>query len=177
MEEKIKIKFVNKIEEVKVKLFNSEIKIKTVIPFEEIQTIQYDILENILHNSDIVDKYLMMKLRFRQDIIALCTNIDIEGMNEDDIMNLTLSNMLYENIVNLYDAEECINKIYEEWVFKNSLGLLVNATPSTEEMESVVNKLTELINGIPEEKLKMISDTIAWNSAPLLKNKNSKGLN
>lgn len=167
MEKKVKITLKeSNIKEVK---FNDvAVEINENISIENYEIILNDIKENILYNREIENKVHMIDLRFVKDVLELCTNIDISEFSIEDLNSPELSDFLFENIYNLWTAKDNIIKEYDRFVMENCFGVLANKIPSSEDMEKSMQKLSETIENLPEDKLEMISKSIVWNNMPAL---------
>lgn len=167
MDKKIKLK-IPKIEINEIEINGQKIKIKNQIAVEDIQRIIIDIQTNIFENNEIIDKAILMHIRMIQDIVEICTNIDTEELNEDELNSWFLYNLLFENIENLYILEDILNDEYKKWILENSLGILGTKMPNSKELEKTIESLKEMIDNIPQEKLETIAKTIVWNNMPTL---------
>lgn len=167
MSDRIKIS-IPKTKEKEVKINNKVVKIEEHISVDKIQQIIEDIRINIFYNDNITDKHLLMNIRMMQDIIELCTNIDAENLNEEDLTSTFLSSILYDNIDNLFNLNEYLEKEYDKWIMENSFGIVAQKMPTTSEMENIIKTLSETIEGLPQDKLEMIAKSIVWNNLPTL---------
>ena len=169
MEEKIKIKL-NKSEKKEVELNGIKIKVDTLISIENYEIILNDIKTNIFYNTEITDKVHMMDLRLIRDILELCTNVDIESLDSEDLFSSELRDFLMDNINNFGYVSDNILKEYDTFVIENAFGILGNKLPNAKEMEESTKKITDMIENLPEDKLELIAKSIVWNNAPVLGN-------
>lgn len=166
MEDKIKITIPsNEVKE--VDFGTNKIKINSYITLEQSSIILEDLRDNILNNDEVKDKYLYLITRYVRNVLELCTNVDVEELDGEDLNSPALYT-LFENIENFYFVEECVEKEYEKWILENTIGLLGNKMPSSEDMELSMNKLSETIDNLPKDKLELISKSIVWNNMPAL---------
>lgn len=167
MEEKIKIKL-NKSQKKEAELNGIKIKVDTFISIENYEIILSDIKTNIFYNTEITDKVHMMDLRLIRDILELCTNVDIENLNSEDLFSSELRDFLMDNIDNFWYISDNMLKEYDRFVIENSFGILANKLPNAKEMEESTKKITDMIENLPEDKLELIAKSIVWNNAPVL---------
>lgn len=167
MEEKVKITL--KKRNKKTVEFNG-VKVK-VIPFisaENYDIILDDIKKNIFYNSKIENKCHMIDLRLYKDVLELCTNIDVEHINIEDLFREELSWFLNEHIENLGYVADYIKEEYKNYVMENCFGILGNKMPTTEDMEKSVENISKMIENLPQDKLELIGKSIVWNNSPAL---------
>nr|DAQ36252.1 MAG TPA: hypothetical protein [Caudoviricetes sp.] len=165
MEEKVKIEF--KIEEPReVEFCGTKVKVRD-ISLEDYSTILEDLKENIFYNSNLEDKHYALKLRFKKNVISLCTNIDTESLNaedygRDEFFDLFLKVRNYERVFDSIKAE------YEKSVLEGCFGIIAKKVPSAKSMEKSMDKIVESINNIDPEKLELVAKSIVWNQMPAL---------
>lgn len=166
MEEKVKIEF--KVEEPKeVEFCGAKVKVKK-ISLEDYSTILEDLKENIFYNNNLEDKNFALELRFRKNVISLCTNIDAESLNAEDYDRDSLFLLLLNNIDNFSEVENCIRNEYKKSVLESCFGIIAKKVPSAKSMGKSMDKLVESINNIDPEKLDLVAKSIVWNQMPTL---------
>lgn len=166
MEDKIKIT-IPSIEIKEVEIGSQIVKVNPNITLEQTEIIMKDLRENVLNNPEIQDKYLFLNMRYIRDVLDLCTNIDVEELEGEDFNSPALYDLCI-NIENFIFIEECVEKEYDKWALENTIGLLGDKMPSSTDMELSMNKLSETIENLPEDKLELISKSIVWNNMPAL---------
>ena len=167
MEEKVKIKLM-KNERREVELNGVKIKVDTCISIENYETILNDIKINVLYNTDIIDKFHMVNLRLVRDVLELCTDVDVDSMDSEDLFSDELIDFLISNINNFWIVSDNISKEYDRYIIENCFGILANKLPTTEEMEKSVENISKLIEELPQDKLELIGKSIVWNNSPAL---------
>ncbi len=166
MEEKVKIEF--KVEEPKeVEFCGAKVKVKK-ISLEDYSTILEDLKENIFYNNNLEDKNFALELRFRKNVVSLCTNIDTESLNAEDYDRDSLFLLLLNNIDNFSEVGNCIRNEYKKSVLESCFGIIAKKVPSAKSMEKSMDKLVESINNIDPEKLDLVAKSIVWNQMPTL---------
>ncbi len=166
MEEKVKIEF--KVEEPKeVKFCGVMVKVKN-ISLEDYSTILEDLKENVFYNNNLEDKYYALQLRFRKNIVSLCTNIDTENLSAEDYNRDELWQLLFDNIDNYIEVDNSIEAEYKKSVLESCFGIIAKKVPSAKSMEKSMDKLVESINNIDSEKLELVAKSIVWNQMPAL---------
>lgn len=167
MKNKIKVK-IPKGNQIEVELLGKTVKIDSRVSLEKCEKIYKDIKEVIFQNSEIEEKFAMLKIRLIRDIIDLCTNIDISELEGEDFNSQEFSDLVYENIENIYQIEENLAKEYDKWVMENCFGFLATKLPTAKELEESFGKISETVKDLPTEKLELIAKSIVWNNAPAL---------
>lgn len=167
MEEKVKIKL-NKSEIKEVELNGVKIKINTLISVEDYETILNDIKTNVFYNVEIIDKVYMIDMRMIRDVLELCSNVDIESLDSEDLFSGELKDFLVTNIDNFWAVEDNILKEYDRYVMENCFGILANKIPNATDMEKSVEHITKMIEELPKDKLELIGKSIVWNNAPAI---------
>lgn len=151
-----------------IEIGEKKVKIDSYISIEKYETILEDIKSNVLYNNEINDKYALMNLRYIKDILDLCTNIDTQDIDAEDLNSSYLKSILIDYIDNFLTIEDYIKKEYDKWVMENCFGLLAKSIPSAKEMEESMDKLGQTIENLPQDKLEMIAKSIVWNNMPAL---------
>lgn len=169
MEEKIKIEL-NKNKKKEAELNGIKIKVDTFISVENYEIILNDIKTNVFYNTEITDKVHMIDLRLIRDVLELCTNVDIENLDSEDLFSGELMDFLMDNINNFWAITDDILKEYDRFVIENAFGILGNKLPNAKEMEESTKKITDMIENLPEDKLELIAKSIVWNNAPAVGN-------
>lgn len=166
MEEKVKIEF--KVEEPKeVEFCGAKVKVKN-ISLEDYSTILEDLKENVFYNNNLEDKNFALELRFRKNVVSLCTNIDTESLNAEDYDRDSLFLLLLNNIDNFSEVGNCIRNEYKKSVLEGCFGIIAKKVPSAKSMEKSMDKIVESINNIDPEKLELVAKSIVWNQMPAL---------
>ena len=86
MEEKVKIKL-NKSKKKEAELNDIKIKVDTLISIENYETILNDIKANVFYNTEITDKVHVLDLRLIRDTLELCSNVDVESLDSEDLFS------------------------------------------------------------------------------------------
>lgn len=167
MTERVELKPV-KIKKTKLKDNGIEYKIDDEISLDKAETILNDIKENVIYNSQVVDKFLLLKPRYVRDVLDLCTNIDFEKLTPNELYNDELEELLQEMIRNYDKVYEIMVKEYDKYILENCFLKLGGSMPSGEEMEKSMNAISDAIKDLPEDKLEMIAKSIVWNNSPAL---------
>ena len=167
MSKKIKIS-IPKTEQKEVEICGVKVKIDSKISLEKYGKISEDIKNLILYNSEVVDKYAMIKVRFIRDILDLCTNIDISELSAEDFNSAEFEELIYSNIDNAYEVQDYLEKEYEKWMMENCFGVIAAKMPTAKEIETSVENISKMIENLPKDKLELISKSIVWNQMPAL---------
>lgn len=167
MSKKIKIS-IPKIEQKEVEICGVKVKIDSKISLEKYGKISEDIKNLILYNSEVVDKYAMLRVRFIRDTLDLCTNIDISELSAEDFNSAEFEELIYSNIDNAYEVQDYLEKEYEKWVMENCFGVIAAKMPTAKEIETSVENISKMIENLPKDKLELISKSIVWNQMPAL---------
>ena len=93
MSKKIKIS-IPKIEQKEVEVCGVKVKIDTIISLEKYEKISEDIKNIILYNSEVSDKFAMLRVRFIRDVLELCSNIDISELSGEDFNSTELEDLV-----------------------------------------------------------------------------------
>lgn len=165
MEEKVKIKL-NKSKKKEAELNGIKIKVDTLISIENYETILNDIKANVFYNIEITDKVHVLDLRLIRDTLELCSNVDVESLDSEDLFSGELRDFLMENIDNFWTVSDNILKEYDRYVIENCFGILANKMPSAADMEKSVEHITKMVEELPQDKLELIGKSIVWNNAP-----------
>ena len=166
MEDKVKI-IMPKTQVKTIKWEDTEIKIINRIDLEKYNIIIEDIKTNVLFNEKIVNKYYFAKIRLNRVVLELCTNIDVDNMESEDLMSDEILYLL-DNISNFAEVENCLDKLYYKYIIENAFGVLGDRMPSSQDIEKSMENIASTIQNLPEEKLELIAKSIAWNNAPAL---------
>lgn len=158
------------IKEKEIEIGEKTIKVSSEITLEQYEKIVEDIKDNVLYNTEIEDKYTLLRLRYIKNVLELCTNIDVDNIEAEALNSSYLRDILTENIINFSRIEKYLDKEYDKWVMENCFGILAHKIPDSKDMEKSMNKLSETINQLPEDKLEMIAKSIVWNNMPALGN-------
>lgn len=167
MEEKIKIEL-PKTKTKTVEFCGQKVKVKTHISPDDSAEILNDLKKKILDNTEVEDKMVTLDIRFIQDVLYLCTNIDTADFTSEDYSSIKIDNFLYDYIDNYYTVFEYVQRLYEQWVIENSFGILGGKMPSAEEMEESMDAISKAVNDMPTDKLELIAKSITWNNMPTL---------
>ena len=167
MLKKIKIS-IPKIEQKEVEICGVKVKIDSKISLEKYGKISEDIKNLILYNSEVVDKYAMLRVRFRRDVLELCSNIDISKLSGEDFNSTELEELVYSNIDNAYEVKDYLEKEYDKYIMENCFGIIAAKMPTAKELEESMDKISKTINELPTDKLELISKSIVWNQMPAL---------
>lgn len=151
-----------------VKINDKKIKINAHITLENYEEIISDIKSVILYNSEVEDKYCLLRARYIKDLLEICTNIDTSDFESEDYNSCFFRDLFFDNIDNFIQVEMCIEKEYDKWVMENCFGIIANKMPSSQDMEKSMKSLAETIENLPEDKLELISKSIVWNNMPAL---------
>lgn len=154
-----------------VKIGDISVKVDKYISLEKYETILEDIKTSIFYNSEVIDKVHMKDLRFIRDVIELCTNINVDSLDGEDFMSPELLCSLIDGIENYNIIKKYIDKEYDRFILENCFGVLSGKLPNVQDMENSMNKLSETINDLPNDKLELIAKSIVWNNMPALGNK------
>ena len=167
MSKKIKIS-IPKIEQKEVEVCGVKVKIDSKISLEKYGKISEDIKNLILYNSEVVDKYAMLRVRFIRDVLELCSNIDISKLSGEDFNSTELEDLVYSNIDNAYEIKDYLEKEYDKYIMENCFGIIAAKMPTAKELEESMDKISKTINELPTDKLELISKSIVWNQMPAL---------
>lgn len=167
MLKKIKIS-IPKIEQKEVEICGVKVKIDSKISLEKYGKISEDIKNLILYNSEVVDKYAMLRVRFIRDVLELCSNIDISKLSGEDFNSTELEELVYSNIDNAYEMKDYLEKEYDKYIMENCFGIIAAKMPTAKELEESMDKISKTINELPTDKLELISKSIVWNQMPAL---------
>lgn len=167
MSKKIKIS-IPKIEQKEVEICGVKVKIDSKISLEKYGKISEDIKNLILYNSEVVDKYAMLRVRFIRDVLELCSNIDISKLSGEDFNSTELEELVYSNIDNAYEVKDYLEKEYDKYIMENCFGIIAAKMPTAKELEESMDKISKTINELPTDKLELISKSIVWNQMPAL---------
>lgn len=167
MLKKIKIS-IPKIEQKEVEICGVKVKIDSKISLEKYGKISEDIKNLILYNSEVVDKYAMLRVRFIRDVLELCSNIDISKLSGEDFNSTELEDLVYSNIDNAYEIKDYLEKEYDKYIMENCFGIIAAKMPTAKELEESMDKISKTINELPTDKLELISKSIVWNQMPAL---------
>ena len=167
MSKKIKIS-IPKIEQKEVEICGVKVKIDSKISLEKYGKISEDIKNLILYNSEVVDKYAMLRVRFIRDVLELCSNIDISKLSGEDFNSTELEDLVYSNIDNAYEIKDYLEKEYDKYIMENCFGIIAAKMPTAKELEESMDKISKTINELPTDKLELISKSIVWNQMPAL---------
>ena len=167
MLKKIKIS-IPKIEQKEVEVCGVKVKIDSKISLEKYGKISEDIKNLILYNSEVVDKYAMLRVRFIRDVLELCSNIDISELSGEDFNSTELEELVYSNIDNAYEVKDYLEKEYDKYIMENCFGIIAAKMPTAKELEESMDKISKTINELPTDKLELISKSIVWNQMPAL---------
>lgn len=167
MLKKIKIS-IPKIEQKEVEICGVKVKIDSKISLEKYGKISEDIKNLILYNSEVVDKYAMLRVRFIRDVLELCSNIDISKLSGEDFNSTELEELVYSNIDNAYEMKDYLEKEYDKYIMENCFGIIAAKIPTAKELEESMDKISKTINELPTDKLELISKSIVWNQMPAL---------
>ena len=167
MSKKIKIS-IPKIEQKEVEVCGVKVKIDSKISLEKYGKISEDIKNLILYNSEVVDKYAMLRVRFIRDVLELCSNIDVSELSGEDFNSTELEELVYSNIDNAYEVKDYLEKEYDKYIMENCFGIIAAKMPTAKELEESMDKISKTINELPTDKLELISKSIVWNQMPAL---------
>lgn len=167
MLKKIKIS-IPKIEQKEVEICGVKVKIDSKISLEKYGKISEDIKNLILYNSEVVDKYAMLRVRFIRDVLELCSNIDISKLSGEDFNSTELEDLVYSNVDNAYEIKDYLEKEYDKYIMENCFGIIAAKMPTAKELEESMDKISKTINELPTDKLELISKSIVWNQMPAL---------
>lgn len=167
MLKKIKIS-IPKIERKEVEICGVKVKIDTIISLEKYEKISEDIKNIILYNSEVADKFAMLRVRFIRDVLELCSNIDISELSGEDFNSTELEDLVYSNIDNAYEIRDYLEKEYDKYIMENCFGIIAAKMPTAKELEESMDKISKTINELPTDKLELISKSIVWNQMPAL---------
>ena len=167
MLKKIKIS-IPKIEQKEIEICGVKVKIDSKISLEKYGKISEDIKNLILYNSEVVDKYAMLRVRFIRDVLELCSNIDISELSGEDFNSTELEELVYSNIDNAYEVKDYLEKEYDKYIMENCFGIIAAKMPTAKELEESMDKISKTINELPTDKLELISKSIVWNQMPAL---------
>ena len=167
MLKKIKIS-IPKIEQKEVEICGVKVKIDSKISLEKYGKISEDIKNLILYNSEVVDKYAMLRVRFIRDVLELCTNVDISKLSAEDFNSAEFEELIYSNIDNAYEIQDYLEKEYDKYIMENCFGIIAAKMPTAKELEESMDKISKTINELPTDKLELISKSIVWNQMPAL---------
>lgn len=166
--DKIKITLPTEEEYIEVEFCGANISIKQNISLEEQAIIIRDIKENILYNDEIEDKFVYINARIIRDLLEMATNIDVEEISLNDCNLQIFEDLFYENCKSYWHILDCVDFEYRKWIIENGFGLVAAKTPSGEEMNASIDKLSQALKDLPEDKLELIAKSIVWNNAPAL---------
>lgn len=167
MSKKIKIS-IPKIEQKEVEVCGVKVKIDTIISLEKYEKISEDIKNIILYNSEVSDKFAMLRVRFIRDVLELCSNIDISELSGEDFNSTELEDLVYSNVDNAYEIKDYLEKEYDKYIMENCFGIIAAKMPTAKELEESMDKISKTINELPTDKLELISKSIVWNQMPAL---------
>ena len=167
MLKKIKIS-IPKIEQKEVEICGVKVKIDTIISLEKYEKISEDIKNIILYNSEVSDKFAMLRVRFIRDVLELCSNIDISELSGEDFNSTELESLVYSNVDNVYEIQDYLEKEYDKYIMENCFGIIAAKMPTAKELEESMDKISKTINELPTDKLELISKSIVWNQMPAL---------
>ena len=167
MLKKIKIS-IPKIEQKEVEICGVKVKIDSKISLEKYGKISEDIKNLILYNSEVVDKYAMLRVRFIRDVLELCSNIDISKLSGEDFNSTELEDLVYSNVDNAYEIKDYLEKEYDKYIMENCFGIIAAKMPTAKEIETSVENISKMIENLPKDKLELISKSIVWNQMPAL---------
>ena len=167
MLKKIKIS-IPKANQKEVEVCGKKVKIDSKISLEKYGKISEDIKNLILYNSEVVDKYAMLRVRFIRDVLELCSNIDISKLSGEDFNSTELEDLVYSNIDNAYEIKDYLEKEYDKYIMENCFGIIAAKMPTAKELEESMDKISKTINELPTDKLELISKSIVWNQMPAL---------
>ena len=167
MLKKIKIS-IPKIEQKEVEVCGVKVKIDSKISLEKYGKISEDIKNLILYNSEVVDKYAMLRVRFIRDVLELCSNIDISKLSGEDFNSTELEDLVYSNIDNAYEIKDYLEKEYDKYIMENCFGIIAAKMPTAKEIETSIENISKMIENLPKDKLELISKSIVWNQMPAL---------
>lgn len=167
MLKKIKIS-IPKIEQKEVEICGVKVKIDSKISLEKYGKISEDIKNLILYNSEVSDKFAMLRVRFIRDVLELCTNVDISELSAEDFNSAEFEELIYSNIDNAYEIQDYLEKEYDKYIMENCFGIIAAKMPTAKELEESMDKISKTINELPTDKLELISKSIVWNQMPAL---------
>ena len=167
MLKKIKIS-IPKTNQKEVEVCGKKVKIDAIISLEKYGKISEDIKNLILYNSEVVDKYAMLRVRFIRDVLELCSNIDVSELSGEDFNSTELEDLVYSNIDNAYEIKDYLEKEYDKYIMENCFGIIAAKMPTAKELEESMDKISKTINELPTDKLELISKSIVWNQMPAL---------
>ena len=167
MSKKIKIS-IPKANQKEVEVCGKKVKIDAIISLEKYEKISEDIKNIILYNSEVSDKFAMLRVRFIRDVLELCSNIDVSELSGEDFNSTELEELVYSNIDNAYEVKDYLEKEYDKYIMENCFGIIAAKMPTAKELEESMDKISKTINELPTDKLELISKSIVWNQMPAL---------
>lgn len=185
--EKVKIQLLQ-IEPMKnkiIKLGRHKIDIKPYISSEDIVLITDLCLKKMIGDADKIANSAVIHTLFDMCVVALCTNIQVDGISFGDgeqksiDINLTAGNfetfdalclgdLLESNIANYYRCWQTVFETMQLATINNALGLIAKNIPTQDSMSKTIEEFGKAVKEINEkdpENLKNIIRVASENNA------------
>ena len=168
--EKIKL-FLNVLKNKTIKYQGQKIEVKPYIDRKGMVVLTNLALTNYKDNEDMsMDKFQLIsdvKISFDIAVLEMCTNIDLKGLEINDILISGLIENVTPHIINYNAVWEIVRQAMMDKNTYEGLGILSKAMPTAEEMSKnfqEMEKVLELLNNKPE-LLKEVLDISNLNNA------------